>query len=225
MLMYSCASEKDKCKNFEKQLQSFRNLSYSKTDSQSVIEKIQLISDLALEKKCVGAELDAIDFLIEFGLFEKAKLLSQNIVKRDSSNVLALCKLAKVYYNEDNYDSSIICFDLALEQKRRGDGYFDFGNLDLGKYNTERKQFDVNHVEIIFQRGLSLYRSGRLDQAIEAFDYSLQKFFNVSECHLYLGGIYIQKGERERGCSELRKSFEIKSDNSRTIDLINKYCN
>lgn len=142
-------------------------------ESDSLDLAIKLV-DQALEQspKSLDAQLYSGDLKSYKEDYDGASINYQEALKIRPNTVQALFGLGYCAYFKGQYERAIWFFDRCMELKGGRNIYMDHNNDGvLGN------QYDIKGVEILFYRGLSLYKSGRYEEAAFDLNHCVSKKF------------------------------------------------
>ncbi len=156
------------------------------------------------------------------GKFDEAIALCNEMLSKDSTIELAYYSRGIYYSNKKEYSKAISDFDKKISLQPHSAGVYYQTNRD-GPAVTEEDKLKITPEEALFQRAITEYIVGNLNQAEEDFNICLQNYFQPQgKCYLWLGTIAIKKGNRIKGCEMYTKA--IMSGDTEAAELRQKNC-
>jgi tetratricopeptide (TPR) repeat protein len=147
---------------------------------------------------------------------------------KEFSKVIARNKKLQVAY----YDRSLCYTDLkeyalALNDLNRicalqGDGPFSFVMNPNSPFATEEDKSQVPTMTVLFERGKVKYLMDSLKSAFIDFQTCLDNNYQINDCRLWIGTIYIKSGDKKKGC-DLYQTAKLFGDDE-AADLIKGNC-
>lgn len=154
--------------------------------------------------------------------YETALKILDKIVKRDSTNQLAYYYRGKCnfYLNKDK--AALADFNKILSLQPVPNGLTFRVNRN-SPFVSDNEKYKVYYEEALFERALTEYYMDSLKPAFHDFrDCVSLGYEPKSYCYRYLGIIYIDYRQNDKGCEMLKKAA-LEGDTSATT-LIGKYC-
>lgn len=219
-LSNSCTSstkEQDTCQFFENKINVALKKVKTKLDSLAVLHSEN--SKLLKSKSCKDLHLFLADMYYDLGDEKNAIQNYYIALSIDSADIYSLFKLSLIYYDNNNYDTSIHILNKIIDFKTIGIFKVD---IDEGAQGIS-KTYDVPLTKIRYYLGLNYYYKGNFQLAMINLNSCEGLKYNLDNVHLYKGAIYIESKQFSKACSE----FEIakKMGNIDAENYLKRYCN
>ncbi|MGN6166168.1 MAG: tetratricopeptide repeat protein [Flavisolibacter sp.] len=150
--------------------------------------------------------LQKAEALAQKGKFDEAIGLCNEVLSKDSTIQLAYYYRGIYYSNKKEYSKAIADFDKVISLQPHSAGIYFQINRD-GPAATEDDKLKITPEEALFQRAITEYIVGDLNQAEEDFNICLANHFQPEgKCYSWLGTIAIKKGNKTKGCELYTKA-------------------
>ena len=152
---------------------------------------------------------------LAIGNYEKALESFQTILEKDSNNTSARKSRAMVYLQLEKYEESIADFTQVLEKSKKDyDAYIGLYQAYLASGDTvnadatleKATRLEVKDENDKFQLAKIFYYQQNYDQAIEIMQEVSKE--GIIESYLYLGDIYMQKGDNTSAMDSYEQYLE-----------------
>jgi tetratricopeptide (TPR) repeat protein len=154
--------------------------------------------------------------------YEKSLETLNKILKRDSTNQLAYYYRGKCHFYLDNDKEALADFNKILSLQPVPDG-LTFRLNRNSPFVPDEEKYKIYYEEALFERAVTKYFMDSLKSAFHDFrDCISLSYEPKSDCYRYLGIIYIDYRQNDKGCEMLKKA-SLDGDTSATR-LIKKYC-
>ena len=141
------------------------------------------------------------------------------IIEINPENALAYLNRGKNKSRLENYYGAIEDYNLAIKTKGNESIYLNKSKNSLIKNGFE---FDVGMEEIRYERGFSRYKVDSLKTAFEDFDFCIQMSYELSDCYLWRGNIYLAYEQNNDACKDFKSALEL--GNSSASKSLKEYC-
>lgn len=180
-----------------------------------------------------GAVISRAKVLSDSGKYELAIRELARIEPRDTNYVLALLRLADLYYSNGEYDEAIKKSVVGLKHTSSYRSEFlvtqGMAYTQLGDYGNARAVFDTGLAEypfypaFVLQKGRMCYLEKKYDEAEALFFRGLEisPFNTIS--HLYLGIISILRGEKTRAMMAMGIYLAINNQNNSQLVSLERF--
>jgi tetratricopeptide (TPR) repeat protein len=181
--------------------------------SENNFAKASKISFNLIQKGIINEEIYSAYGICQFenGNYIESKNYFKMSFELDSTNVKVLYLLGKSYHNIKMLDSAEIYLLKAIKIKGNEHFYIDYNEKSIIKDDIPMK-------EIRYSRGLVSSEKENYKQALEDFNFCINKSYRKEESLFMLGFCYFNLGFIDDGC----KAFKMASDLG-DIDAL-KYC-
>jgi tetratricopeptide (TPR) repeat protein len=154
--------------------------------------------------------------------YEKALDVCEKIIKKDSTNQLAYYYRGKCYFYLDKNKEALADFNKILSLQPVPNGLTFRLNRNL-PYISDKERYKVYYEEALFERAMTEYYMDSFKNAFHDFRDCIGLGYEPkSDCYRYLGIIYIDYRQNDKGCEMLKKAA-LEGDTAATT-LIGKYC-
>ena len=141
------------------------------------------------------------------------------VIEINPDNALAYLNRGKNKSRLENYYGAIEDYNLAIKTKGSESIYINKVKNSLIENGFE---FDVRMEEIRYERGFSRYKIDSLKTAFEDFNFCIQMNYELSDCYLWRGNIYLAYGQNNEACEDFKNALKL--GNSSASESIKKYC-
>jgi tetratricopeptide (TPR) repeat protein len=222
LFMVKCTDHRRDCGNFSQD--------YSHIRSQYPNDSLEWITflDTYLSKhsECVDALLTRGDILLQSNQIKDSKLDFQNALETDTANTYAMYRIGLIYSLGDEYDSSIIFFEKAISQKSYKSVIIDYPNGSVA--DQKKIKYDVDYTQLAFALGRAYYfkenaSNADILKALRYFTQCIQDKFELGDCFLYRGTIYLSSHKAKEACQGFNEA--IRNGNISAQEYLTRYCN
>ena len=177
------------------------NLDWMRHDLTQADQAFRTATELAPLRSAM--RLRYMDFKLQTGALEDAKMASEAITRKAPDYLSAWIYLMKIAFAEQRYeDGSALLQKILTRDPENFDALLQSGNLKLAKGDAagavtefERMNGIYKHVpEVLYRLGLAFFRSGDIPQAIRSLNESTSLDPNFDEALLLLADLNIREG-------------------------------
>lgn len=192
-LLSSCEDKK----YIDEELKKSRDL----TENNEIEKAIILLNQLDIEyPDNIEILLDRATYKSMIGRYSESLKDYQRVVELDSKNTLAYYNMGLSYASLGNHNKAVESFNNAIQTKG---GELVWKDSGMGNFNNP---FDVQMVEIRFDRGISRSELGDLENAFTDFSFCINNSYLLEDCYIHRGNIYARHGQLAEACTDLMEA-------------------
>ncbi|MFM9903773.1 MAG: tetratricopeptide repeat protein [Pyrinomonadaceae bacterium] len=154
---------------------------------------------------------------------EAAIAIFEEAIKYDKKNDVAYAKIGAIYDANGKNDKAAVNYEKALAinpdytmlYPSLGMSYLDSG--DIAKAESSLQKADaagIDTVDTRFLRGVLMFKQNKNDEAIAAFDRTLELDNRSASAHYYRGQLLDRMGQPDQAIAAYQKAIEIDPANS-----------
>ncbi len=191
-------------------------------NSESKINEIisQMNRVIKKDPSCVYPYLVLGDIYFSLKQYQTSKFFFLKAYKINPENIYAMFKVGIILQNEKKFDSALIFFSTAAQEKTVGG--FAINKTKGLESITNVPNFDVDYTEIIFNSAKSDFNANHLTNAMHELNYCIRMNYNLGESSFLRGLIYLKVNDTVNACQDM----SLASENGYTEagNYVLKYC-
>jgi tetratricopeptide (TPR) repeat protein len=132
------------------------------------------------------------------GEFSKSLASYEETLEIDPKNVNALMSIGKYHFRNDNFQDAAFYFDKAA-------------------------QIHKNDSKAHYLAGRAFHKSGKTEEAMEAYNAAISINDQYGEAFLYRGALKVYQGKKSSGCEDFRSANALNVEEAQ--EAMDQYCN